>query len=93
MIIYEGLRTNEGNYKYVNIALILHLISIYYLALRIAKIILIITCLIDLLYLYYLLLLICHLCSLFFSGHLGTAARGALHDVKRERPKSRFAAV
>ena len=28
MIIYEGLRTNEGNYKYVNIALILHLIYI-----------------------------------------------------------------
>ena len=80
------------NYKYVIISLILHLI-ILPCASNCEGIILIITCLIDLLYLYYLLLLICHLCSLFFSGHLGTAARGTLHDVKRERPKSRFAAV
>ena len=29
-------------------------------------------------------------CGFFF---FGTAARGALQDVKRERPKSRFAAV
>ncbi len=80
------------NYKYVIISLILHLI-ILPCASNCEGIILIITCLIDLLYLYYLLLLICHLCSLFFSGHLGTAAHGALHDVKREQPKSRFAAV
>ncbi len=31
-----------------------------------------------------------YLCCGFF---FGTAARGALQDVKRERPKSRFAAV
>ena len=29
----------------------------------------------------------------FFGGGAGTAARGTLQDVKRERPKSRFAAV
>jgi len=32
-----------------------------------------------------------YLCSGFF--FFGTAARGTLQDVKRERPKSRFAAV
>ena len=76
MIIYEGLRTNEGNYKYVIISLILHLI-ILPCASNCEGIILIITCLIDLLYLYYVFIII-NMSSVFafFSGHLGTAARG-----------------